>query len=38
VHADEFLRLLKELTPDEQKFYDEGSKEVEEGIEKHGKS
>jgi len=38
VHAGEFLRLLKELAPDEQKFYDEGSGEVEEEIEKHGKS
>ena len=38
VHAGEFLRLLKELTPDEQKFYDEGTKEVEEEIEKHGKN
>jgi rubrerythrin len=33
VHAGEFLRLLKELAPDEEKFYDEGSKEVEEEIE-----
>ena len=38
VHAGEFLRLLKELAPDEQKFYDEGAEEVEEEIEKHGKS
>jgi rubrerythrin len=37
VHAGEFLRLLKELAPDEQKFYDEGAKEVEEEIEKLGK-
>lgn len=29
VHAGEFLRLLKELDPDEEKFYDEGAKEVE---------
>ncbi|MCF7869862.1 MAG: rubrerythrin [Candidatus Omnitrophica bacterium] len=36
VHAGEFLRLLKELAPDEQKFYDEGRKEVEEEIEKNG--
>jgi len=34
VHAGEFLRLLKELSPDEQKFYDEGAKEVEEEIRK----
>ena len=32
VHAGEFLRLLHELAPDEQKFYDEGAKEVEEEI------
>ena len=35
VHAGEFLRLLKELAPDEEKFYDEGAKEVEQQIEKH---
>lgn len=34
VHAGEFLRLLKELAPDEEKFYKEGYKEVEEEIEK----
>ena len=34
VHAGEFLRLLKELAPDEQKFYDEGAEEVEEEIRK----
>lgn len=34
VHAGEFLRLLKELDPDEEKFYDEGAAEVEEEIEK----
>ena len=34
VHAGEFLRLLHELAPDEQKFYDDGAKEVEEEIEK----
>jgi rubrerythrin len=34
VHAGEFLRLLHELAPDEQKFYDEGAAEVEEEIEK----
>ena len=38
VHAGEFLRLLKQLAPDEEKFYDEGAKEVEEEVEKHGKS
>ena len=32
VHAGEFLRLLKELAPDEQKFYDKGTEEVEEEI------
>jgi rubrerythrin len=34
VHAGEFLRLLKELAPDEEKFYSEGAGEVEEEIEK----
>jgi rubrerythrin len=34
VHAGEFLRLLKELAPDEDKFYAEGAKEVEEEIRK----
>ena len=34
VHAGEFLRLLKELAPDEEKFYKEGYEEVEELIEK----
>lgn len=34
VHAGEFLRLLKELAPDEEAFYAEGAKEVEEEIEK----
>ena len=34
VHAGEFLRLLHELAPDEQKLYDEGAEEVEEEIEK----
>ncbi len=34
VHAGEFLRLLKELAPDEEKFYAEGAKEVEEEIKK----
>jgi len=32
VHAGEFLRLLKELAPDEEKFYREGTEEVEEII------
>jgi rubrerythrin len=30
VHAGEFLRLLKHLTPEEEKFYAEGAEEVEE--------
>jgi rubrerythrin len=34
VHAGEFLRLLKELAPDEEKFYTEGAQEVEEEIAK----
>ena len=34
VHAGEFLRLLKELDPDEEKFYAEGAEEVEEEIRK----
>ena len=34
VHAGEFLRLLKELAPDEEKFYKEGAKEVEDEIRK----
>lgn len=33
VHAGEFLRLLKELAPGEEKLYAEGAKEVEEEIE-----
>jgi len=36
VHAGEFLRLLKELDPDEESFYAEGAEEVEEEIEKLG--
>ena len=32
VHAGEFLRLLHELDPEEQKFYAEGAEEVEEEI------
>lgn len=31
-HAGEFLRLLRELDPDEEKFYQEGYREVEEMI------
>jgi len=38
VHAGEFLRLLKELAPDEDKFYAEGAQEVEEEIKKLKKS
>ncbi|GLI34219.1 ferritin family protein [Desulforhabdus amnigena] len=34
VHAGEFLRLLKELEPEEEKFYKEGAEEVEEMIAK----
>jgi rubrerythrin len=34
VHAGEFLRLLKELAPDEEGFYAEGAREVEEEIRK----
>jgi rubrerythrin len=37
VHAGEFLRLLKELAPDEEKFYAEGAKEVEDEIAKQKK-
>ncbi|MGI5970182.1 MAG: ferritin family protein [Oscillospiraceae bacterium] len=33
VHAGEFLRLLKELAPDEEKLYEEGAAEVEEMME-----
>jgi rubrerythrin len=36
VHAGEFLRVLKHLAPDEEKFYKEGEQEVDEIIEKHG--
>jgi rubrerythrin len=35
VHAGEFLRLLRELAPDEEKFYAQGAEEVEEEIEKN---
>ena len=34
VHAGEFLRLRKELEPDEEKFYHEGAEEVEEETKK----
>jgi rubrerythrin len=34
VHAGEFLRLLRELAPDENKLYAKGAKEVEEKIKK----
>jgi rubrerythrin len=33
-HAGEFLRLLRELDPKEEKFYEEGYEEVEEMIAK----
>jgi rubrerythrin len=36
VHAGEFLRLLKELEPEEENFYKKGALEVEEFIEKLG--
>ena len=32
VHVGEFLRLLRELAPDEETFYAKGAKEVEELI------
>ncbi len=34
VHAGEFLRLLRHLEPDEEKFYAEGAEEVEGFINK----
>ena len=34
VHAGEFLRLLHELAPGEEKLYAKGAKEVESAIEK----
>jgi rubrerythrin len=37
VHAGEFLRLLRVLAPEEENFYAEGAKEVEEEIEKSQK-
>lgn len=38
VHAGEFLKLLYHLAPDEEKFYAEGAKEVEEMMEELQKS
>jgi rubrerythrin len=35
-HVGEFLRLLHYLDPEEQTFYDQGKKEVEEEMEKLG--
>ncbi|MBW1988630.1 MAG: manganese catalase family protein [Deltaproteobacteria bacterium] len=35
VHAGEFLRLLRHLDPEEEKFYSEGAAEVEEMMTKH---
>jgi len=37
IHAGEFLRLLHELAPDEEKYYAEGADEVEEEIKKSKK-
>jgi rubrerythrin len=34
VHVGEFLRLLRELAPDEEKFYAEGAEEVGKEIKK----
>ena len=34
VHVGEFLRLLHELAPDEEKFYAKGAKEIEKEIKK----
>ncbi|MFH0702456.1 MAG: ferritin family protein [bacterium] len=34
VHAGEFLRLLKELKPDEENYYEQGAQEVEEMMKK----
>jgi len=33
VHAGEFLELLRQLAPDEEKFYEEGAEEVRELME-----
>lgn len=38
VHAGEFLHLLRHLAPDEEKFYAEGTEEVQEMIDKLKKS
>ena len=38
VHAGEFLRLLHELAPEEEKFYAEGSEEVQEMIDEINKT
>jgi rubrerythrin len=38
VHAGEFLRLLRELATDEERFYAEGAAEVEEEINKQRSS
>jgi rubrerythrin len=38
VHAGEFLRLLHELDPDEEKFYAKGSEEVQETIDEISKA
>ncbi|MBP2132263.1 rubrerythrin [Methanomicrobium sp. W14] len=38
VHAGEFLRLLREISPDEEEFYRQGYAEVEEEIEKQSKN
>jgi rubrerythrin len=38
VHAGEFLRLLHELAPDEEKLYAEGSEEVQEMIDEKKKT
>jgi rubrerythrin len=38
IHAGEFLRLLKVLAPDEEKFYAEGAGEVEEDLAKYRKA
>ncbi|MGD0707125.1 MAG: ferritin family protein [Anaerolineaceae bacterium] len=37
VHAGEFLRLLRELAPNEEKFYTQGAKEVEKELKKKTK-
>ncbi|MDD5371367.1 MAG: ferritin family protein [Anaerolineaceae bacterium] len=34
VHVGEFLRLLRELSPDEEMYYAQGAKEVEDQIKK----